>query len=81
MSDTTPMVQVLLRRDGGETVVWLPQRFSKIGTVVDLKDKRLPGGWDEGWRVVVAYSGSVLATDTVRERATDYKHTREASDV
>ena len=58
------------------TTAWLPEQFAKLNHWVILKQD---DSWEAGWQVIEV--GTRLATKYMLERSTDYKHTREASDV
>ena len=57
------------------TTSWIPERFSKVGTVLKLKDKN--GGWSDGWIVTQAFSR--LSRDQLPDAHGDARGHRKAT--
>ena len=57
-------------------VTWLPEKFAKVGKILELKisDEE----WEEGWRVDEVWSS--VSEEYVREHERDYLTQAEASD-
>lgn len=58
--------------------VWLPAEHAIEGKFVKLKTN---GIWEDGWKVVTAYSGAPLPSEVIQERSRDFKNHRKATDV
>lgn len=73
MTDT--YTQCRLRSDTTEKTAWIPTRYAKAGSVVEI-GKRFQGRL---WQVVSC--GATLDAEYVEEHERDYRTQREASDV
>jgi uncharacterized cysteine cluster protein YcgN (CxxCxxCC family) len=73
----TNHTQATLTRGSVTQVSWIPSDKAVKGNYVKLRERG--GEWEDGW--LVSGVGKTLPTETVMERADDYKRTREASDI
>lgn len=64
--------QCKLRRKNTTKVVWIPQKYAVKGKFLRLKEV-------DGWEVMETFSR--FSSSYQSERSTDYRHTRNFSDV
>lgn len=64
--------QCKLKKGDVYTVVWIPEKYAKVGKYLKLKD-------DDGWEVVEVCTKK--DSKEVQKRSVDYRHQRKASDI
>lgn len=64
--------QCELRKGNKYQVVWIPEKYSKVGKILRLEN-------DNGWEVIKVFSKD--NSKRVNERSMDYKNQRKVSDI
>jgi len=64
--------QCKLKKGNIYQVSWIPEKYSKIGKYLKLKN-------DDGWQVIKV--NSIMDSKEVSKRSIDYKNQRKASDI
>jgi hypothetical protein len=69
--------QCKLQRGNAFTTSWIPEKYTKKGKHIELKDNDV---WVDGW-LVTEVGNKRLQEEYVVTRSQDYKRQRKASDI